>query len=203
MPQIEIDGRRLTPKAIATRNRIVEYATELFAAEGYAAVTVREIAAGTGLSSGAIYATFRGKADLLVEAVRSSIVHDVEDIPIEVLNKPLPEIAAYQFMTSSNARRERFRKLIIEAAVAASTDDEVRRQLSAVIQTRMEYWVAGHEAWKRSTGIDSSIDMRALASLLVSIDLGYGVLNALGIAPPSPEQSARLVYKLFQSFLPD
>jgi AcrR family transcriptional regulator len=197
-----VDGRRLTPKALATRNRIIECATELFAAQGYAAVTVRAIAAGTGLSSGAIYATFRGKGDLLIEAIRSSIVHDVEDIPVKMLDRPLPEIVAYQFSTSSDARRERFRKLLLEAAVAAGTDAEIRKQLGIFLQSRLDFWSDGHEEWKRTAKINRSVDARALATLLVSLDLGLAILSAFGIDAPDPKQSSSIVYQLMQSLIP-
>jgi len=56
-------ARRLTPKGEATRNRLIDLAAEVFADEGYAAVSMRDIAARSGLSSGAIYGSFRGKAE--------------------------------------------------------------------------------------------------------------------------------------------
>lgn len=193
------DGRRLTPKALATRTRIIESATDLFANDGYAAVTVRGIAAETGLSSGAIYATFRGKADLLVEAVRASITEDLATLPASIVKKTLPEIDAYQFTISSSARRQRSRKLLLEAAVAARTDDDVRDQLSTILQARVDDWTAAHTEWKRASGVARGTDMRALTTLLVSIDLGMGVLSALGVETPSPQQSSALVLQLMES----
>ena len=63
------------------RARLIELAAEVFAEEGYAAASIRDIANRSGLSSGAIYGTFRGKADLLAEAVDTIIASDVEALP--------------------------------------------------------------------------------------------------------------------------
>src|SRR5437660_12748899 len=90
-------GRKLTPKALATRARLVELAGEVFATEGYAAASVRDIARRSGLSSGAIYGTFKGKAELLAAAVDAAISADREPLPDDVPGRSPPEIAPYQF----------------------------------------------------------------------------------------------------------
>ena len=91
-------ARRLTPKGEATRARLIELAAEVFADEGYATVSMRDIVNRSGLSSGAIYGSFKGKADLLAEAVDATIASDVETLPTAVTEQlTLPEIDAYQF----------------------------------------------------------------------------------------------------------
>src|SRR6185295_12474934 len=119
-----LPARRLTPKGEATRARLIELAAELFAEEGYGAVSIRDVANRSGLSSGAIYGTFRGKADLLAEAVDATIASEVEALPTAVLERSLPEIEAYQYEHAPE--RARVRALLLEAAVAARTDPEVK-----------------------------------------------------------------------------
>jgi AcrR family transcriptional regulator len=51
----------------ATRERILEAARELFVDLGYEAVTVRRVAARSGISHGSIYLYFRDKDDLLTQ----------------------------------------------------------------------------------------------------------------------------------------
>ena len=86
------EPRRLTPKGEATRARLIELAAEVFAEQGYAAASIRDLASRSGLSSGAIYGTFRGKAELLAEAVDAIIASDVEALPAAVTQLTLPEI---------------------------------------------------------------------------------------------------------------
>jgi AcrR family transcriptional regulator len=56
-------GRR-QPKGAETRERILALALELFAARGYAAVTVEDIADAAGVTKGAVYYWFEDKDDL-------------------------------------------------------------------------------------------------------------------------------------------
>ena len=57
----------LTPKAAATRKRLLELSAELFIDRGYDAVSLRDIADAAGVTKGAIYGHFRSKGQLLVE----------------------------------------------------------------------------------------------------------------------------------------
>src|SRR5579875_636264 len=56
-------GRR-QPRGMITRDRILAAALELFAARGYAAVTVEDIAEAAGTTKGAVYYWFADKDDL-------------------------------------------------------------------------------------------------------------------------------------------
>ena len=62
----------LTRRAMAklrTRGRVLEAARRLFAERGYEAATIRDIAAAAGLSTGAVFASFKDKAELFNEVV--------------------------------------------------------------------------------------------------------------------------------------
>lgn len=52
-------------KRARTRERLLDVAAELFQARGIAAVSLDEVAAGAGVTKGAIYGSFAGKDDLL------------------------------------------------------------------------------------------------------------------------------------------
>src|SRR4051794_34948493 len=53
----------------ATRQALVAAAAEVFAEKGYERAGVAEIARRAGLTTGAIYSNFSGKAELLLEAI--------------------------------------------------------------------------------------------------------------------------------------
>lgn len=189
--------RRLTPKGSATRARIVELATEVFATEGYASASVRDLAARSGLSVGAIYGSFRGKADLLVAALESHITSEIEGVPTSVVARPLPEIDAYQF--ARHADRARLRALLLEAAVASRADDETRERVKDLIEAQIEVAVEAHEEWRDRAGVRRDFDMRSLVMLLWSADLGLGILTALGFEPPETDSWADLTRQLLLS----
>lgn len=75
----------MTHSADETRSRILQIASELFAARGYEAVTMREIARAVGRSHTTIYTYFADKEALL---------HELSAPPLESLQLRLEEILA-------------------------------------------------------------------------------------------------------------
>src|SRR5918994_918364 len=59
----ESSGRALTPKALRTRERILEAALALFAEKGYEATTMRDVAREAGASLGLAYRYFASKEE--------------------------------------------------------------------------------------------------------------------------------------------
>ena len=72
-----------TPKGAATRARVLEAALASFRAKGYAATTLRDIAAEADVSLGLTYRYFRSKEDLVVALYA--------EISEKVAAHPLPE----------------------------------------------------------------------------------------------------------------
>ena len=81
----------------STRERIVSESLRLFAERGYAATSVAEIEAASGLSPGAggLYRHFRSKEDVLAAAVREHITRTSKQISaalqreVEIRDRPL------------------------------------------------------------------------------------------------------------------
>src|SRR3954468_13045520 len=78
----------------ATRSQLVDAASTLFVHDGYAAVSVRDIASACGLTIGAIYSRFRNKADLLVAAIEERVRTDMEGDRQLVAKRVLPDEAS-------------------------------------------------------------------------------------------------------------
>lgn len=75
-PAADVDGeaprlnRRQAAK-VRTRQKVLDAARQLFAERGYEPATIRDIAKGAGMSTGAVFANFQDKAELF-EAVLST-----------------------------------------------------------------------------------------------------------------------------------
>lgn len=76
-PSTNIDSESETPRLnrrqaakVRTRQKVLEAARQLFAERGYEPATIRDIAKGAGMSTGAVFANFQDKAELF-EAVLS------------------------------------------------------------------------------------------------------------------------------------
>ncbi len=56
---------------LATRRKVMDSARDLFISRGFEAATIRDIASGAGLSTGAVFANFRDKTDLFLAVLES------------------------------------------------------------------------------------------------------------------------------------
>jgi AcrR family transcriptional regulator len=117
-----------------TRDRIVESAMHLFATLGFAHTSMPAIAKRSGITPGAIYRHFEGKAQLLIAVVR----HALETLPTSVrLLEPakidaseLPEFAA----SYTNPGHQLIRQLSLEIHAAGSREQDVMRLLANVTE---------------------------------------------------------------------
>lgn len=183
------------PAAPLTRDRLLELAGQVFADEGYAAVSVRDLARRSSLTTGAIYAHFLNKADLLVEAIDSRVDAGVETPrDIETTFRAYLEDVGRRY-----PERAQLRALLLEGAAAARGDAAVRERLNREQVRRLESWVVEYEAAQASGELDPEVDMRAAVMMLWAIELGLGTLEAFGIDAPDPDAWADLTRRFIES----
>jgi AcrR family transcriptional regulator len=186
------------PEPHATRARLLELAAQVFAEEGYAAVSVRDLARRTSLTTGAIYAHFLNKAELLVEAIDARVDADME-------TERDRDLTFRGYLTELNRRhpeRSDLRALLLEGATAARNDAAVRERITAEQEERFASWVAEYEAAQAKGELDPAVDMRTAVLMLWSIELGLGVVEALGLAPPDPDAWAELTSRFVHAIEP-
>ena len=85
-------------RAARPRARLLELAAQVFAEEGYGAVSVRDLPRRSYLTTGAIYAHFLNKAELLVEAIDARVAADVET------SRDRTDITFREYLTDLNRR---------------------------------------------------------------------------------------------------
>ena len=124
-----LDSQR--PGAASTPDRILEAAAELFCEAGFAKASMSAIAERAGLTSGAIYAHFDSKADLLLAVVKNAL----EASPLNALADSDParrgtiQIPKLVSMYADPQRR-RLRRLATEIHTAATRNKEVAELLA-------------------------------------------------------------------------
>jgi AcrR family transcriptional regulator len=107
-------------QAAATKQAVVDAATELFAANGWQATGMREVAAAAGVAIETVYSHFSSKRGLLLAVVDAAVVGD--DAPV-----PLAERA--EFLAIGQGRRP----ARIRAAARLLTGVQVRTAAIAVL----------------------------------------------------------------------
>ena len=119
---------RATDKAQATRATLLDVAAETFEQDGYGATSVRDLADRSGMTTGAIYAHFRGKANLLAEAVKLRLERDLEEYGRRRYgHATLADWLARNFRDYRHRRA--MRALLVEGAAAARVDEHARALL--------------------------------------------------------------------------
>ena len=185
----------LTEKARTTRAALVESASALFVEQGYGAVTVRDLARRTQVTSGAIYGHFRNKADLLVAAIEQHIAQD-----LYLPSTGRTGLRSYMHRQWRSYRsRAGLRALLVEGAAAARIDPEIRRQLHAVQSAKLDEWKAIYHEIQQSEGLDPAVDMDSVLIMLWATELGLGVLESWDVELPKPATWARLVDRILSS----
>jgi AcrR family transcriptional regulator len=175
------------------RERLIELSAQIFADDGFAAGSVRDLAKRLDMTTGAIYSNFRNKGDLLAAAVDLRVQQNMEQMRDAAT---VPEFVAEIFEQSEE--RTQMRALLLEAAVAARTDPKVREQVKATQEPRFESWAAAYADWMAANDVSEDIDPEALLTVLWSIELGLGVLEAMGIERSTPDQRAVVIRKLLE-----
>jgi AcrR family transcriptional regulator len=188
----------LTQKARATRAALVRSAYDLFIEQGYGAVSVRDLARRTQVTSGAIYGHFRNKADLLVAAIADHIDRD-----LHVQSNAGDGLRGYmQKQWRSYRSRTGLRALLVEAAAAARIDPEVERQMHELQTAKLAEWKAIYRELQEKEGLDPAVDMDAVLTMLWATELGLGLLESWDVELPKPVTWGKVVERFIRSLEP-
>src|SRR4051812_37032867 len=144
-----------------SRDALVEAAFDEFTTRGYEAATVADIAERAGVTTGAVYAHFAGKLDLLLASVDLTPIADIVRL-IDSGPVATPSLLARGLASRPDQRRV----LLLDVIVVARRDPAV----AEILRSGLEAYV---QATARATGAD------ALSRLLAVLNLGMIVFAAL------------------------
>lgn len=171
--------------ADATAQRLIAAAAEVFAEKGYDGAGVAEIARRAGLTTGAIYSRFRGKAELLCAAIEATVPDEFDDLFAEHAfdgraKDLLNTVGAH--LVSRPA--EPGRSMLLEAFVAARRDPEVAVQLRAQFDERRRLFAELIDAGKAAGVIDPELDTYSIVHFAHAVGLGFLAYDAVGATQP-------------------
>lgn len=177
-------GRRSAAEARETRATLLRAACELFAERGYLQTSIRDIGRRAAVTSGAIYGHFRSKAELLAEVIHSKTADELEADTLGS-SQPTDHVETLTEKARTAPSRRELRALILQGAAAAQTDDETRARLREEQLAHITLWVEAYERNRERLGIHPSVDIEAAVLYTWAVELGLGVLEGVGIEPPS------------------
>ena len=188
----------------STRDRLLKAATEVFSERGYDGAGVQEIARRAGLTTGAIYANFSGKAQLLFEAIGARSEAELDDLLRPARTAPLTagELLAElgSHLLDEPRPGDRQGNLLIEAFVAARRDDDLSGLVRRLIDERAAGITALVERAKVEGSVGADVDTDALTRFALVLALGSLLYTSIGIDRPDQDDWSSLIHRIVRSF---
>jgi AcrR family transcriptional regulator len=192
-PGEEVDG-------IDTGTRLVLAAAEVFAEKGYDGAGVAEIARRAGLTTGAIYSRFSGKAELLAEAIRACTDDEFDRLfaqhRFQGRATDLLETVGEHLVTREPTPGQ---AILLEAFVAARRDPEVAAVMRDHLAGRAARLALMIDETKAAGVVDDELDTAAIVHFAHSVGLGFLLFEAIGFERPAPEAWAHLLHRIVTS----
>jgi AcrR family transcriptional regulator len=186
-----------TEPARSTRDRLVAAAIRVFVEQGYERARVQDIARAAGLTTGAIYANFRDKQELLLAAIASRFESEVETMFDAAETTPPRDLLAV--LGARVAFRDDDRPLLLDAVVAGERDDALRTLLQDAVSQRHDNIARLVDRGKADGTIDDALDTDVLTRFCLTVAMGSLVVRALHLPTPDPDQWTGLIRRLLEA----
>jgi AcrR family transcriptional regulator len=169
-------GRIAGATAAGTRERLLLAAADAFAERGYEGTRVADIARAAGVSSGAMYAHFASKADLLVSALKAHGRRQLADLLAADPDRSVTEMLLVTGRGLPHCRDARG-YLIVEALAAARRDPGVAAAMREYVGADAG-WLAGLMSVAQADGeIDPALSPGALAHFCFLLAMGSALIT--------------------------
>jgi AcrR family transcriptional regulator len=193
-------GRVAGVTATETRERLLRAAADAFASQGYDGTRVADIAAGAGVSNGALYAHFGSKAELLVGALRAHGRRHLADMFDADPGRPVAEMLL-AIGRRLGRRPDAGGYLLVEALVAARRDEDVARPMRDDMAERAD-WLAQLIRGAQTSGeLDPEVSAEALAHFCLLLTMGSALVTPDSHAVDE-DAWARLLARLIAALSP-
>jgi AcrR family transcriptional regulator len=190
----------VTTVADDTLTRLMGAATEVFAEKGYDRAGVAEIARRAGLTTGAIYSRFAGKAELLAETIRRCAPEEFDVLFAEHgfegrADDILRTVGDHLITNRSGTDHA----ILLEAFVAARRDPEVKAVIADQFFSRRERLAKLLDAGKDAGIVDPDLDSWAIVHFAHAVGLGFLLYEALGVPNPDPDAWEQVIARVVHS----
>ncbi|CAG0969002.1 HTH-type transcriptional regulator AcrR [Myxococcaceae bacterium] len=186
----------------ATRDRLLDAAARVFMESGYDGARVVDIAREAGVTTGAIYAHFRDKADLLVKTLAERGVDHAAGVLVRDTAVPVASMLRTLAQITVAGELHPTEVLLLDAAVAARRERELRERLGSVLREHAGEVAGMVERAREQHVVASDVSTQAIVRFLLMLQLGSIVTRMLGAPPPDPSEWTRLIGRLLEGVAP-
>lgn len=179
------------------RERLVAAAALVFSEKGYDGARVQEIAKRAGLTTGAIYGRFTGKAALLRAAIESYSNHEMDDLfassRFEGRAADILTTVGSHLVTRTPTTEQ---ALLLEAFVASRRDPEVKKVVRDLIEERGRHMAALVAQAKKDGHVAHELDELAVIRFCHAVGLGFLLFEAIDISLPDAAPWESLIARM-------
>lgn len=193
------------PLVDQTRRRLIDAAAQVFAERGYDRAGVQEISRRAGLTTGAIYGRFAGKAELLQAAIDSRTTDELDELfsshAFDGRATDVLKVVGAHLVTPTPDDGDEG-ALLLEAFVAARRDDEVRESLQKILEERSGLLAELIETAKADGSLDTALDTESVVAFCHAVGLGFLLFSAISHPLPSVQPWEQLITRLVAALAP-
>lgn len=186
-----------TPVEATTRERLLDAAAAVFAARGYERARLQDIARAADLTTGAVYANFAGKDDLLVAAIGARAGRELDDLLVGGSGRELPALLgelAGRFIDPAGPT-----PLLVEAVAASRRDPGLAATLRSHVSGREDTLVALIERARAAGTVAADVEAEAFARFCVTLAVGALVMRTLDVPPVDRDGWHDLISRLLDA----
>lgn len=191
---------RSRPTRGEVRDRILDAASKVFAAEGFAGATIDAIGQAAGFTKGAVYSNFESKDELFLALLDREFELRGEQIAIALDRSDGDRAAAAREVSRSvlDSVREHsdYYVLLVEYWLRAQRDPQLRERL--IGRRRAAADQALHIVESTDT-VPGDRRLTDIAQLVVTINLGVAMEEVLRPGTINPDLLAQLITALLES----
>lgn len=195
-----VKPHRTRPTRGEVRDRILDAASKVFAAEGFAGATIDAIGQAAGFTKGAVYSNFESKDELFLALVDREFELRGEQIAVALDSSGGDRAAAAREVSRSVLDSVRnnsdYYVLLVEYWLRAQRDPQLRERL--IGRRRAAADQALHIV-ESTDAVPSDRRLVDVAQLVVTINLGVAMEEALRPGSINPDLLAELITALLQS----
>lgn len=169
-------------------------------AQGYEGARVQDVARAAGLTTGAIYANYRGKAELLFDAIGSRAGAEVDALLEQAAGSDARDV--FERLGALLARPNAQPPLLLDAIAAARRDPELATVVRDRLTTREATIADLVDRAKRNDVIDDDVDTDAFARFCLTLAAGALVVRTLGLEPLDQDNWQALIHRLVDAIAP-
>jgi AcrR family transcriptional regulator len=168
-----------------SRAALIEAALEEFTDKGYEAATVADIAERAGVTTGALYAHFRGKLDLLVQSVGHRSMDDLVKDAYAGKAKGSPDDIGVVFGRDLARPTAKQSLLLLDVIVLARRDAALATRFRRLLAAKIDAHAAATERGRAAGVIAPDLSSDDMSRLLSVLAFGKMAFAALGAELPS------------------